>query len=283
MAGCAVAIAVFVAVCFSPAAQADRVNDRVKRRDVIEATLANIEDEAAHTYYAAQRAYLQVLSASIEAKFADVDEVHSDLQVQVSDLRVSEFFPPAQEQFYQPHVSAVERTVASWFDGRPVDAQARSLESEARRVQERATRQAAEAEMNRLSEALNSVAETRRNDVGLVVSLDEGSLVVDFDRAYLGPDAREVLSRIAGFLHASEDLVITITGHTDGSDQDSQRLSERRAQAVADYLIGASGLASERFTVEGLGNAFPLDPGDSDEARARNRRVELSIRPHLPT
>ncbi len=162
------------------------------------------------------------------------------------------------------------------------DAQTASLavQAEARRVQEQAeaTRQAAEAEMNRLSEALGRIAETRRTALGLVMSLDEGYLKFDFDRTDLRPESREILSRIAGILFTSEDFAITITGHTDarGNDEYNQRLSERRAQAVADYLIEA-GLASERFSVEGLGQAYPLDTGDSDEAHARNRRVELGI------
>ena len=165
---------------------------------------------------------------------------------------------------------------------RAADAQATSLaaQAEARRAQEEAeaTRQAAEAEMNRLSAALGRVAETRRTALGLVMSLDEGSLKFDFDRTDLRQESREILSRIAGILFTSEDFAITVTGHTDarGSDEYNQRLSERRARAVADYLIEA-GLAGERFTVVGLGKAYPLDTGDSDEAHARNRRVELGI------
>ena len=140
--------------------------------------------------------------------------------------------------------------------------------------------EAVDAEMNRLSEALNRIAEIRRTDLGLVMSLDGGSLEFDFDLADLRPESRETLSRIVGILFMSEDFAITVKGHTDarGSDEYSRQLSEQRAQVVADYLIGA-GLASERFIVEGLGKDFPLDPGDSDEAHARNRRIELVFCP----
>ena len=186
----------------------------------------------------------------------------------------------AREQAEAEAETAQEQ--ASDADERAADAQTRSQEAqaEARRAQEEAeaTRQAAEAEMNRLTEALGRIAETRRTALGLVMSLDEGSLKFDFDRADLRQESRETLSRIAGILFTSEDFAITISGHTDarGNDEYNQRLSERRARAVADYLIGA-GLASERFTVEGLGKAYPLDTGDSDAAHARNRRVELGI------
>ena len=165
---------------------------------------------------------------------------------------------------------------------RAADAEATSIQAqaEARRAREEAeaARRAAEAEMNRLNDALGRIAETRRTALGLVMNLDEGSLKFDFDRAELRPQSRETLALIAGILFTSEDFAITITGHTDarGGDEYNQRLSERRARAVADFLI-AAGLASERFSVEGLGKAYPVDTGDSDEAHARNRRVELGI------
>ena len=187
----------------------------------------------------------------------------------------------AEAETAQRVAADADQRAATALD-RAADAQATSLaaQAEARRVQEEAeaTRQAAEAEMNRLSEALGRIAETRRTALGLMMSLDEAYLKFDFDRADLRQESREILSRIAGILFTSEDFAITITGHTDarGGDAYNQRLSERRARAVADYLIGA-GLASERFTVEGLGQALPLDTGDSDEAHARNRRVELGI------
>ena len=158
--------------------------------------------------------------------------------------------------------------------------QTADAEAEALRVQEEAeaTRRAAEAEMNRLNDALGRIAETRRTALGLVMNLDEGALKFDFDRADLRPASRETLSRIAGILFTAEDFAITITGHTDarGDAEYNRRLSERRARAVAGYLIEA-GLSSARFTVEGLGKAYPLDTADTDEAHARNRRVELGI------
>jgi OOP family OmpA-OmpF porin len=61
-----------------------------------------------------------------------------------------------------------------------------------------------------------------------------------------------------------------------GSDAYNQTLSERRAAAVRDYLVEA-GLSPQIFSVTGHGKARPLVQGTSDEARARNRRVELGI------
>lgn len=175
---------------------------------------------------------------------------------------------------------ADERAATAIARAADVEATSLAAQAEARRALEEAeaTRQAAEREMNRLNEALGRIAETRRTALGLVMNLDEGSLRFDFNRADLRPESRETLALIAGILFTSEDFAITISGHTDarGNPQYNQRLSERRARAVADFLIEA-GLAAERFTVEGLGEAYPLDTGNNDAAHARNRRVELGI------
>ena len=150
----------------------------------------------------------------------------------------------------------------------------------AQAAQERADeiRRVAETEMNRLTEALGRIAETRRTALGLVMSLDEGYLKFDFDKADLRPESRELLSRIAGILYTAEDFTITVSGHTDarGAEEYNQQLSERRAQAVAAYLI-AAGLSPELFTVQGLGQTQLIDDGTNPEAHAKNRRVELGM------
>ena len=100
----------------------------------------------------------------------------------------------------------------------------------------------------------------------------------DFDDAELRPESREVLSRISGILLTADDFAITVSGHTDarGTEEYDQRLSERRAQAVADYLVDA-GLSADLFTVRGLGKSQLRDPGNNQEAHTRNRRVELGL------
>src|SRR5207244_13594299 len=84
----------------------------------------------------------------------------------------------------------------------------------------------------------------------------------------------ELLSRIAGIILPSPDYTISVNGHTDdvGSDAYNQALSERRAQAVRDYLVKA-GLPAQILTVQGHGKSLPLVRGTSEAARAKNRRV----------
>ena len=146
-------------------------------------------------------------------------------------------------------------------------------EAEAARI-----RKAAEAERNRLEAALGAIAETRRTALGLVMSLGGDHLKFEFDKAELSAKDRELLSRIAGILVTAKDYTISVNGHTDdvGSAEYNQRLSERRAQAVRDYLVEA-GLPAEILSVTGHGKSLPLVRGTSDAARAKNRRVELAI------
>ena len=66
--------------------------------------------------------------------------------------------------------------------------------------------------------------------------------------------------------------------HTDarGTEAYNRDLSERRARAVADYLVEA-GLSADLFTIQGLGKSQLRDPGNSADAHSRNRRVELGL------
>ena len=141
-----------------------------------------------------------------------------------------------------------------------------------------AIRKKAEAEVNRLEAALGQVAETRRTALGLVMNLGEDHLKFEFDKADLRQQDRELLSRIAGIILTSHDYTISVNGHTDdvGSDAYNKTLSEKRAQAVRDYLVKA-GLPPGILTVEGHGKSLPLVKGTSEAARAKNRRVELGL------
>jgi outer membrane protein OmpA-like peptidoglycan-associated protein len=139
-------------------------------------------------------------------------------------------------------------------------------------------RKKAEAEVNRLEAALGQIAETRRTALGLVMNLGGEHLKFEFNKADLRPEDRELLSRIAGILMTSHDYTISVNGHTDdvGSASYNQKLSERRAQVVRDYLVKA-GMPAQILSVQGHGKTLPLVRGSSDAARAKNRRVELGL------
>jgi outer membrane protein OmpA-like peptidoglycan-associated protein len=153
---------------------------------------------------------------------------------------------------------------------------ARHAAETARREAEELQRQR-ERDMSRLELALGQIAETRRTALGLVMNLG-GSIEFEFDKAELRPENRELLSRVAGVLMTAEDFGIQVFGHTDdvGSPEYNQRLSERRARAVRDYLVEA-GVDPGIISTQGFGKSAPLVEGSDEEARQRNRRVELAV------
>jgi outer membrane protein OmpA-like peptidoglycan-associated protein len=106
------------------------------------------------------------------------------------------------------------------------------------------------------SAALGKIAETRRTAMGLVMNLDSNAIQFEFDKDTLLLENRELLSRIAGILLASKGYHITIYGHTDdvGSEGYNQELSERRAQAVRDYMVQA-GVSPEIIATKGYGKS----------------------------
>lgn len=139
-------------------------------------------------------------------------------------------------------------------------------------------RRARDQELDRMQEALSRIADTSRTPLGMVVSLGEDKFLFDFDKAELKAENRELLSRIAGVLLASHGYRIQIYGHTDdvGNAQYNQTLSERRAKAVRDYLVKA-GVPEEIIESKGYGKSSPRVQGKTADARARNRRVEISV------
>jgi len=103
-------------------------------------------------------------------------------------------------------------------------------------------------------------------------------LEVQFDNnsSELRPESLAYLDRVAQRLNELPSISGVIEGHTDsnGSDAHNQGLSERRAQAVHDYLI-ARGVASSRITAQGFGESQPIADNATPEGRAQNRRVVL--------
>lgn len=127
-----------------------------------------------------------------------------------------------------------------------------------------------------LSEQLNKVLETRDTARGLIVSMSD--VVFDTGQYSLKPGAREKLAKVAGILIAYPGLNIAVGGYTDnvGGDEMNQTLSEHRAGAVRDYLVG-QGVATNSVTAQGFGNSSPVASNDNSSGRQENRRVELVV------
>ena len=115
--------------------------------------------------------------------------------------------------------------------------------------------------------------------MGLVMTLDSKSIRFDFDKAGIKPEYRDILNRIAGVLMTLKGFSIAVYGYTDdvGTQAYNLQLSQRRAEAVRDFLV-QTGISPATITsAKGFGKADPRVPGDSEQARAANRRVEIAI------
>ena len=98
-------------------------------------------------------------------------------------------------------------------------------------------------------------------------------------RATIDPDSAGLLDHLIETALRCPNATIEVAGHTDsdGEDAFNQALSEKRAQAVIDYLVKA-GLPADRFTAVGYGSTQPVAGNDTDEGKAQNRRIEFLVR-----
>lgn len=134
-----------------------------------------------------------------------------------------------------------------------------------------------EAELRRET-AGTGIDVTRDGDV-IKLNLPDG-VTFDFAKYDLKPQFYPALTTIASTLKEYNQTMVEVSGHTDsiGSDAANQLLSERRANAVAGYLIG-KGVIRERFEIVGMGERYPVASNDTDSGRALNRRVEIRLLP----
>lgn len=98
----------------------------------------------------------------------------------------------------------------------------------------------------------------------------------DVNKASLKPESMGVFNKIYKLMQKQADLKFSVEGHTDsdGGESANQTLSEKRAKAVVDKLV-SMGIASSRFTSKGWGESKPISDNNSDEGKAKNRRVEF--------
>src|SRR6202163_3869160 len=109
--------------------------------------------------------------------------------------------------------------------------------------------------------------------------LAKGKIRFESGRATIDPDSAGLLDRLIETALRCPTANIEIAGHTDtdGEDAFNQALSEKRAQAVSDYLVKA-GLPADRFTATGYGSTQPVATNDTDEGKAQNRRIDFMVR-----
>jgi len=110
------------------------------------------------------------------------------------------------------------------------------------------------------------------------ITIRLNNIFFDFDKYELRPESHQELDRWVKFLTENRELQMEIHGHTDnvGTDAYNQKLSEKRVQAVADYLV-EKGIDPTRVPATGFGESQPVAGNDTPEGRQLNRRVEIKF------
>jgi OmpA-OmpF porin, OOP family len=113
-------------------------------------------------------------------------------------------------------------------------------------------------------EALN-----RDGHIALYINFDTGKSVVK-------PESQPIIEQIVQMLKSNPDLKIGVEGHTDnvGTPASNKTLSEARAKSVVSSIV-AQGITAERLSPAGYGQDKPIGDNNTEEGRAKNRRVEL--------
>ncbi|HUP88304.1 MAG TPA: OmpA family protein, partial [Longimicrobiales bacterium] len=135
----------------------------------------------------------------------------------------------------------------------------------------RAREAARQDSIARSNQARSAATEAARNSLSEMVFFE-------YDQAEIRSDMQDVLNRKVAILRANPGLTLRIEGHADerGTVEYNLALSLRRANTVRDYLTGF-GIDASRLEVTGFGEERPLDPAQTEDAFAKNRRAEFQV------
>ncbi|APR79386.1 Flagellar motor rotation protein MotB [Minicystis rosea] len=174
------------------------------------------------------------------------------------------------------------------------EAQARALEEHRRHAEQ------LEAAKKRFALLREKLAPFAKDGLAVVVRNNRivirlpGDTLFDNGRETLRRDGKELLSKVAEVLRNDKGLAARswqIAGHVEsgkpgGAFKDAWGMSAMRAREVVAFLVqpqdkGGGGLAAGRWSAAGYGDADPIDPGDSAEAKKQNRRCEIVAVPNV--
>jgi OmpA-OmpF porin, OOP family len=158
-----------------------------------------------------------------------------------------------------------------------------AVQAKAAEVDQKALAAGSEADKAQLS--ANSA--TQRVDVltNAVINLDNYRPVVEtavhfgFNKDNLTPEAREAIDQLATSVASTKGYIITVEGATDsvGSSEYNYDLSQRRANAVIQYLAAEKSVPAYKIYLIGLGKDKPVDTNKTRDGRAKNRRVDIRL------
>jgi outer membrane protein OmpA-like peptidoglycan-associated protein len=120
-------------------------------------------------------------------------------------------------------------------------------------------------------------AETMGNDINTTGHVSIYGIYFDTGKSEIKPESDAAISEIAKLLKNNDALKLYVVGHTDnvGSFDSNMKLSKERADAVAKALSDKYGIAAARLKPYGVASLSPITSNDTEDGKAKNRRVEL--------
>jgi len=256
-------------------------------------------DEHKHLVYLAERrvsiAYATAQAIDQERRLDKLDREHDQILLAASRHDAEQARLEAEKQRIQSLAQAEEaerlraEADAARAQGEVSAQDAANARKQAEQTKRVADAQAKEAALSRkeaqlLAEAAAADARGRAPAAPAAPATGASKQMALNDSAFapgaatLRPEARSNVSAIAAFVNRDKTKQIRIEGHTDngGNANADLVLSQRRAEAVRDALVGA-GVDSRRITTFGMGQAQPVAPNTTEEGRAKNRRVDVIL------
>jgi outer membrane protein OmpA-like peptidoglycan-associated protein len=228
--------------------------------------------DAEAAVHAAEPAEKNLVLAAHRVYMADhkVETARSLAETKVAELERTALNEQSEKARLNARTLEADRAKSEALVARAETAEQRLAANASQQVANDAQAQA--AELQRQLEILQA----RPTDRGLVLTL--GDTLFATGKAELKAGATANLNRLTKFMNEYPNRTAAIEGFTDsmGSDEMNQSLSERRAAAVKDYLVG-QGVGSARLSSKGRGENSPVADNDSVAGRQQNRRVEVII------
>lgn len=246
----------------------DRQADVTRRADIQrrhEAAVAAAMQQRQQAEQQAQAMRQQIEAAQAAAQQAAAAAQSAQQQVQSTQQQLQTVQQQAQQQQAEAEKAREDARRSQ-----------EELERTRQQLAQQQAQQQAEARQREMESELARLAQTKRESRGFVVTLP--GIFFDTGKSALKPGAKSTLTRIAAQLKGNENLKIAVEGHTDsvGSAEKNAELSEKRAEAVRDFLVSA-GVPGDRITAAGKGEADPVATNKTTAGRQQNRRVELVI------
>jgi outer membrane protein OmpA-like peptidoglycan-associated protein len=219
----------------------------------------------------------QQADAQTQAMRQQVEQAQQAAQQAAQQLEESQKKAQQEAQQTQQQLQAAQQQAQqSASEAEKARQAAAAAQAELEKTRQELARREEEARQLRMQQELARIAATKAESRGIVVTLP--GIFFDPGKSQLKAGAKKTLGRIAEQLKTDNAIRISIEGHTDstGKPEKNMAISEKRAQAVREYLV-SQGVPADRIVASGKGDAEPVATNKTVAGRQQNRRVELVI------